>query len=83
MHTFYHRSSLRQYLHFKGLDINFHLMDSPNVYIYIAMLTKQQHFLGKYLAMLYGNFIAAFERVQIHLPCRLVQITTGIRLPLL
>ena len=47
-------------------------MDSPNVYIYVAVLTEQQPFLGKYLAMLYGNFIVVFERAQIHLPRRLV-----------
>lgn len=58
-------------------------MDSPNVYVYLAVLTKQQPFLGKHLAMLYGNFTVAFERAQTCLPCRLVQIATEIRLTLL
>lgn len=55
-------------------------MDSPNLYLYTAMLTEQQPFLGKHLTMFYGNFIVVFERAQIHLPHRFGQIVTEIGL---
>lgn len=69
---------LRQHPHFKGLDINFDLMDSLDVLIY-----KQQHLPGKYLAIvsyksLFDDFTIVFVRAQI----RLVQITTEMRLTL-
>ena len=51
LHTSYHCSSLREYLHFKALDINLPLLLSPSMPLQAAVPTEQQPVSQKALAV--------------------------------